>query len=496
MAGIDKPSPPGHYPVVVVGSGPGALQTSYFLKKIGIVHAVVSRDEAPGGMFQRFPIFDRLISWTKLSPPVERGSREYEWFDWNSLLVDDAQDFVGVDEFMAGTSEFPSRDEMNKGLAAFAVRNRLPINYGCAWESTSRSAEGFTIHTTDGDYTCKVAAFAVGMTEPWKPEVPGIEDVPHYMEIGPPESYKGKRIYLMGKGASAFEIADGLMHVAEALILSSPHQVRPSVIEHSLAGVRARYMQPMEDAVFGGRTVTILDASTQRIEKTSNGYRVHLMGTSHPWEQVIEVDEAISATGVSVPLNDLPSIGVQTFYRGGRLPAQTPFWESGSVPGIYFSGSITQGAHGIRKNAGVGAVHGFRYNSRIQAWHIAEKHFGMVKPRPTIDPKDAIQFLLKEVGTAPELWNQRMYLARALVMEKGSIVDEGILPLTHFVDSEGPDGVAVSVMFDEHGDSRPAIYTRKGGKVEENLLQGHELLDFTTSDHQTELRELVKGILV
>ena len=40
------PHPPGDYDVVVVGSGPGGLQTSYFLGRLGVRHAVLSADDA------------------------------------------------------------------------------------------------------------------------------------------------------------------------------------------------------------------------------------------------------------------------------------------------------------------------------------------------------------------------------------------------------------------------------------------------------------------
>ena len=58
-------NPPGSYPVVVVGSGPGAIQASSSLRSWGIAHAVISADPAPGGMFRRWPFFQRLLSWTK-----------------------------------------------------------------------------------------------------------------------------------------------------------------------------------------------------------------------------------------------------------------------------------------------------------------------------------------------------------------------------------------------------------------------------------------------
>src|SRR6266508_348034 len=111
----DRPYPPGRYPVVVVGSGPGAIQTGYSLGRLGVEHAVISADDAPGGMFRWFPLFQRLITWTKPYAPAERGTREYEWYDWNSLLGEEPEHRAVMPGLMDGTSYFPSRPEMEAG---------------------------------------------------------------------------------------------------------------------------------------------------------------------------------------------------------------------------------------------------------------------------------------------------------------------------------------------------------------------------------------------
>jgi thioredoxin reductase len=64
-ARAERPFPPGRYPVLIVGSGPGGLQLSYSLTRLGVEHAIISSDDAPGGMFRRWPVFQRMLSWTK-----------------------------------------------------------------------------------------------------------------------------------------------------------------------------------------------------------------------------------------------------------------------------------------------------------------------------------------------------------------------------------------------------------------------------------------------
>lgn len=491
----DRPFPPGEYPVVVVGSGAGGLQLAYSLSRLGVGYALLSADDQPAGMFRRFPFFQRLITWTKPYAPAERGTREYEWYDWNSLLGDEPAHRALVPGFMDGTSYFPSRIEMQRGLEAFAERCGLQARFGCRWEGTRRKGDGFAVLTSDGEYRSRVIVFSVGMTQPWKPDIPGLENVPHYVEMEDPKGYADQRVFLIGKRNSGFEIADGLLPWARQIVLASPRPARLSIIAHSVAAARARYLQPYEDHVLGGGTF-VLDASIERVERTAGGFRVSCKGTTVPGDLVFEVDRVIAATGFGTPLLDLKDLGVATFYQD-RLPAQTPFWESPSAPGVFFAGSVTQGAIGLKKYgrpSGSAAVHGFRYNARVLAGHLARSRFGVEPPPRTLQAAEVVPRLLSEMTHAPELWHQQSYLARVVSFAR-DIVDEGIQPLAHFVDESGPDAVAVTVETNPEGEIRPAVYCRRYGGVEEHVLEGDLLHDFETAEHRKQLSGLLEGYL-
>ncbi len=493
----ERPFPPGAYPVVVVGSGPGAIQFSHELDRLGIGHATLSADPLPGGMFRRLPLYQRLLSWTKPYALGDPAGRAGEWYDWNSIVSDDQSLRSIMPTLMDGSSSFPSRANMEENLTTFVTRANLQIRYGCPWQSTSQTDDGrFVLHTPDGDYTCGVAVFAVGMAEPWRPATPGIDLVPHYVEAGPAESYAGKRVFIVGKQNSAFEIATAYLPWAKQLVLGSPRPATLSVIEHSLAGVRARYVQPYEDAMLHNG-VFLLDVKIERIERLDDGFRVRLSRTGDGREMLYEADAVIATTGFAVPLRDLPALGVATFAQG-KMPALTPLWESVSVPGIFFTGTISQAAAGLKKHgipANSGALHGYRYNARVLARHLAASRFGIEAPRPPIAPDAVASLLLEQLTMAPELWNQRSYLAHVASVSDDGWRDDGIWPLADFVDATGPDAVAVTLEPNPDSSIYPVAYVRAAGEVEEHLLDPDAMNEYRGSPHREQLASILAPLM-
>jgi thioredoxin reductase len=500
--GDERPFPPGDYPVVVVGSGPGAIQVSYSLRRFGIDHAVISADPSPGGMFRRWPFFQRLLSWTKPFAPVDRSSPAYERYDWNSLLADEPGGRAIMPDLMDGSSYFPSRPEMERNIATFVERTGTRIRYDCRWTETRREegADGttFVLETTDGIYRARTVIFAVGVAEPYSPATPGIELTAHYAETRPAETYAGRRVFIIGKQNSGFELATGLLPWARRIIVCSPSPAKLSVNTRSLVGVRARYVQPFEDHVLGGG-VSVLDASIGGISPGTDEapFIVSVRPSDGSEALTMEVDEVISATGFVTPLLDLPDLGVSTFGQA-RLPAQTPYWESATVPGIYFAGTIGQGSAGLKKHgmpANSGAVHGARYNARVLAAHIA-RSMGIVRERPAIPVGDLAARIVDELTTTPELWHQRAYLAKVISLDPSiGPRDDGIVPLAAFVDGAGDDGtgdaLALTLEADGTGAIYPVLYLRRGGRVEERAFEPDALLRFDTASSRARIAEIV-----
>jgi thioredoxin reductase len=489
--GVGQPFPPGDYDAVVVGSGPGGLQASYWLRRLGVSHAALSRDERPGGMFQRYPIFQRLITWTKPDAPVERTSREYEWYDHNSLLAEEPELKALVPGLMDRAFDLPSRAEMESGLAAFAERAQLDVRFDCRWESTRHDGERVVLVTSDGEYRCRAVVFALGVTEPWRADVPGLEHAPHYVDTREPERYADRDVFVVGKRNSGFEVAQGILPWARSVVLGSPRPVQTEAL--ALSALRVRYLHPYDEYARGGPGTYVLDVTIERIDRVGDGFRVVTHGTTWDGTLTFEVDDVIAATGFRTPLLDLPQLGLVTV-ADGRIPALTPFWESVSLPGVFFAGNASQGARGIGKHgagASSSAVNGFRYNARVLAEHLAQRLGGQAPSREPV--ADLVQFLLAELSGAPELWVQKGYLCHVVSSEgDGRFVDDGVVPLAHFLDTPGPDAFAASVEVDEAGTIIPTLYLRRRGEINEHQFEPHPLHRYDSEPYRAELSALIR----
>jgi thioredoxin reductase len=446
-------------------------------------------------MFRRFPIFERLISWTKPEAPAERGTRDYELYDHNSLIADERDAQACCAGLMDRSYDVPSRAEMEAALLQYVDRTRIRVRYGVRWTSTQRDDDGFVLQTTDGEYRARALVFALGVTTPWKAAIPGVEDAAHYVDVRSPAAYTDRRVFIVGKRNSAFEIANGILPWARQIVLASPRPIKTEALGH--LALRTRYMQPYDEHVRGGFGTSVLNASVERIERHADGFRVTANPTDWPGLLRFEVDDVIAATGFRTPLGDLTRLGVATV-SDGRIPAQTPFWESVSVPGVYFAGNATQGSPGLRKQglaSNNSSVNGFRYNARVLVRHLAEKYFGIEPSRPRLDDDELVPLLLRELDRAPELWIQKGYLCRIVNRLDDGLHDDGIQPLQVFVDEPGPDAVAAAIEMAADGTIYPSLYVRLRNDVQEYQLETHPTHDYEGDAYRDVVTRLVDPLL-
>ena len=471
-----RPFPPGEYPVVVVGSGPGGLQTSYYLRRYGIEHAVISADDGPGGMFRRFPLFERLISWTHPVADVPLDSTAYEAHDQNSLLADEPELRSLVTTQLGDGRRRPTRQEMAAGLSAFAARAPVHVRYGCRWTGTSHDGDMIGVATSDGEYRCRALVLAVGSTEPWVPPLPGLELEQHYVNVdGTAERYRDQRVVIIGKRNSAFEVGESLLtRGVRELTLVSP---RPADLGRlARSPLRPWYLTPFDEHTRGAPGRYVLNGSVEGVERNGDELCVKMLEPASAEPLVLRADVVIAATGFATPLGDLPRLGLATL-GDGRLPALTPFWESPTLPRVFFAGNSTQAAPGLRKH-GVASlssmVCGFRYNARILARRIAESVFGASLERPRIERDGVARHMVRQLNEAAELSMQKGYLASVVSLDEMGARDEGTQPLEAFVDGSG-DALAVTLEFAADETIQPVLYIRTAHDVREVPLPPHPL---------------------
>ena len=453
-------------------------------------------------MFRRWPFFQRLLSWTKPYAPEARTARDYQRYDWNSLIADEPELRSLQAEFMDGSSYFPSRPEMEPSLAAFAERagDRGPLRLPLGADARARRAPTARCScsrrptaNTAADASCwPWASRSRGAQSP-----PGIEHARHYAETREAASYAGKRLFIIGKQNSGFELASGLAAWASKIIVSSPSPAKTSVQTRSLVGVRARYVQPFEDN-FLGLGVSILDAAIDAI--------VHAGGALPGGPQADRQREGRSASrstrssprpgspvrcGTCRPWASRPS-------GGAKLPAVTPIWESGDrarhlLRRHHQPGRGRPKKHGIPANSG--AVHGHRYNALILARHIAETHFGVDDRAPARRPGRPRGLPVAARPPAPRSCGTRRRTSpgssrspTAASATRASC--RSSTPWTAMTQ----DVITMTVEADGTGALYPVAYCRRNGRLEEHALPGHPLLDFTTPRAPNALHEAVGGL--
>lgn len=180
---------------IVIGAGQAGLSTSFHLARLGIAHLVLDANTAPGGAWQH---------------------------RWDALTMNDVH---GVAELPGSTA--PARDTKRANAvvpASFAAYERmhgLPVVRPVHVESVTDDGM-LVVHARDREWRTRTIVNATGTwTQPFLPHYPGMEtfvgEQLHTVDYPGPEHFRGKRVLIVGGGASAVQFLGALAPITDTL---------------------------------------------------------------------------------------------------------------------------------------------------------------------------------------------------------------------------------------------------------------------------------------
>ncbi len=403
---------------LILGAGPAGLQLAYYLARAGREYLVIDAADHVGSFFSLYPRHRTLLSINKVA--TGRDDAEYNLrHDWNSLLSDDPSMRV-----TAKTREyFPPADALVEHMAEFAASNSLAIELNRRAQRIQRRDDGgFEITCDDGArYQAKILLVATGTALPNIPDVPGIELAQGYERMSiDPEDFLNKNVLIIGKGNSAFETADNLIPTTAILHMISPHPVTLAWESRFVGHVRAVNNNFLDTYHLKSQNA-IIDGQLHKLERTPSGKIRVSFSSIHAVNEVeqIEYDAVLRCTGFRFDATIFDASCQPALSDCGRLPRMTSSFESPTVPGLYFAGTLTQFLD--HKRAQSAFIHGFRYNTESLAKILSRRVEGAALPfvRLPRDSADMARAVLERMNRVSSLWQQVGFLADMIVLPSG-----------------------------------------------------------------------------
>jgi len=170
---------------LVIGAGQAGLSASYHLQRRGHSHVVLDGDSAPGGAWQH---------------------------RWSTLTMDDVHGIAALPDAPLVSGGGRANEVVPAYFAAYEREHALPVLRPVRVESV-RDAEGLLVTTaSDGRrWRSRTLVNATGTwTRPFVPRYPGAEqfrgEYLHASTYPGPEHFRGRRVVVVGGGASAVQL--------------------------------------------------------------------------------------------------------------------------------------------------------------------------------------------------------------------------------------------------------------------------------------------------
>lgn len=430
-----------HKNVIVIGAGPGGLQLAHYLQEVGEDYIVLEGEEGAGSYFEKYPRHRKLLSINKRYTGTDDPELNLRW-DWNSLLSDDPElRFTRYSE-----RYFPDADDLVRYFRDFAARRELQVRYEARVEQIRRENGDFVVTLESGDvYEAPVVVVATGLSIPYVPPILGIEHAERYDEVSiDPADFRDKRVLIIGKGNSAFEVANNLVETARAIHLCSPNPLRLAWQTHYVGHLRAVNNDILDTYQLKSQNA-VLDAVIDKIEvPPPSHYARRATDSQIDWgnakfkvaltyrhaageREELLYDRIIVCAGWQFDTSIfhescMPEATINKNSAGwdhGKYPALTPAFESINEPGLFFAGTVTASLDHKRTTSAF--IHGFRYNSQA-LFHILRRRCAD-EPWPSrvveLDPDVIADTILARVNRSSALWQQFGYFGDVIALEDG-----------------------------------------------------------------------------
>lgn len=408
-----------YYDYLVIGAGPAGLQLGYFLEQHGHDYLILEARNCAGSFFAKYPRTGTLISFNKVHNIYNDPEILLRW-DWNSLLTDDYSF-----PFNAYSKKlYPERSELQRYLADFAEHFQLKIQYNTKILTVSKNEDG-TFHLKDkagARYRCRSLIIATGFGQEFVPDIPGIELVTEsYGSVSTdPADFTGQRVLLIGKGNSAYEIADNILDTAALIHLASPQTTIFAWNTRHPGNLRANYTRILDTyqlKLLHGA----LDCTVEQISREGEKYvvRVRYLHADGEEEEII-YDRVIRCTGFRFDTSIFDESCRPNLVIDERFPALTGGWESVNVPDMFFAGTLMQPRD--FKRAGSAFIDGFRYNVRTLYHLLNQRYQGESLPHHSypIDVETLCRAIQHRVCRTSALWTQFGYLCDVISVDDDS----------------------------------------------------------------------------
>ncbi|MDP6396410.1 MAG: NAD(P)-binding domain-containing protein [Candidatus Marinimicrobia bacterium] len=257
------------YDLLIVGAGPAGLSAALRAKELGLDYVVIDQDE-PGGTILHYPRRKlTLVQPVTLSLYGELKKREYT----KEKLLDIWEEVIN--------------------------KHKLNLKTGRKLLSVHKSNGGLKISTSQEDITARNVILALGRCgTPRKLGVHGEEMGKVMYKLMDAETYKNRKILVVGGGDSAIEAAIGLAG-------QEGNEVTISYRKESYFRLKARNEKNIEKAIDEGRLQAIFNSNLKKIETD------HVILDEGGKEALLENDYVFIFAGGELPFPLLNSIGIE-----------------------------------------------------------------------------------------------------------------------------------------------------------------------------------------